>query len=65
MPAWLKVATAVVTVVVVGGLAFAGYWFFRLQSNISKAPLSAGDSTANCGRRQRTDADPDPWLGYQ
>jgi LCP family protein required for cell wall assembly len=31
---------------VVGGLAFAGYWYFRLQSNISKAPLTAGDSTA-------------------
>ncbi|MCU1518628.1 MAG: transcriptional regulator [Pseudarthrobacter sp.] len=46
MPVWLKVATAVITVVVVGGLAFAGYWYFRLQSNISKAPLSAGDSTA-------------------
>lgn len=46
MPVWLKVATALVTVVVVGGLAFAGYWYFRLQSNISKAPLSAGDGTA-------------------
>ena len=46
MPVWLKVATALVTVVVVGGLAFAGYWYFRLQSNISKAPLTAGDSTA-------------------
>ena len=46
MPVWLKVATALVTVVVVGGLAFAGYWYFRLQSNISKAPLTAGDGTA-------------------
>ena len=47
MPVWLKVATAVVTVVVVGGLAFAGYWYFRLQSNISKAPLTAGDGNSN------------------
>ena len=47
MPVWLKVATAVVTVVVVGGLAFAGYWYFRLQSNISKAPLTAGEGNAN------------------
>jgi LCP family protein required for cell wall assembly len=46
MPVWVKVATALVTVVVVGGLAFAGYWYFRLQSNIAKAPLTAGDGTA-------------------
>jgi LCP family protein required for cell wall assembly len=42
MPAWLKVTTAVASILVLGGLAFAGYWYFRLQSNISKAPLSAG-----------------------
>ncbi len=35
--------------VVVAGLAFAGYWYFRLQSNISTAPLSAGDGAANAG----------------
>jgi LCP family protein required for cell wall assembly len=44
MPAWLKVTTAVVAVVLVGGLAFAGYWYFRLQSNISTAALGAGSS---------------------
>jgi len=49
MPLWLKVATGVVAVVVVAGLAFAGYWYFRLQSNISTAPLSAGDGAANAG----------------
>lgn len=47
MPAWLKVTTAVVTVLVVGGLAFAGYWYFRFQSNITTAPLSAGDGTGS------------------
>jgi LCP family protein required for cell wall assembly len=46
MPPWLKIATALITVMVVGGLAFAGYWYFRLQSNISKAPLTAGDGAA-------------------
>jgi LCP family protein required for cell wall assembly len=44
MPTWLKVTTAVVAVVLAGGLAFAGYWYFRLQSNISTAALGAGSS---------------------
>ncbi|MET4143709.1 LCP family protein [Arthrobacter sp. UYCo732] len=47
MPGWLKVTTAVLTVVLLGGLGFAGYWYFRLQSNITTAPLSAGDGAAN------------------
>ncbi|WP_267275226.1 LCP family protein [Arthrobacter sp. CDRTa11] len=47
MPAWLKVIAAILSVLVVGGLAFAGFWFFRLQSNITKAPLTAGSGTAN------------------
>ncbi|QHK19199.1 LytR family transcriptional regulator [Pseudarthrobacter psychrotolerans] len=42
MPAWLKVTTAVVTILVVGGLGFAGYWYLRFQSNITTAPLNAG-----------------------
>jgi LCP family protein required for cell wall assembly len=42
MPVWLKVVTAVLSVAIVGGLAFAGFWFLRLQGNISKAPLNAG-----------------------
>lgn len=46
MPAWLKVTTAVVSILVVGGLAFAGFWYFRLQSNISKAPLNAGTGSS-------------------
>ncbi|MFC7850385.1 LCP family protein [Arthrobacter sp. NPDC057388] len=50
MPAWLKVTTAVVAVVLAGGLAFAGYWYFRLQSNISSSALGAGN-----GRTDTTD----------
>lgn len=42
MPLWLKVLTGVVAVFLVAGIAFAGFWFFRLQGNISKAPLNAG-----------------------
>ncbi|MCD5341221.1 LCP family protein [Arthrobacter sp. AK04] len=42
MPVWLKVVTAVVSVAMIGGIAFAGFWFLRLQNNISKAPLNAG-----------------------
>lgn len=47
MPVWLKVTTGVVSVLVLGGLAFGGFWFFRLQSQISKAPLTAGNGSAN------------------
>ncbi|WP_406638536.1 LCP family protein [Pseudarthrobacter quantipunctorum] len=42
MPVWLKVVTAVVSVAMIGGIAFAGFWFLRLQNNISRAPLNAG-----------------------
>ena len=44
MPVWLKVTTAVVSLVLLGGLAFAGYWYFRLQSNISSSALGAGSN---------------------
>jgi LCP family protein required for cell wall assembly len=47
MPGWLKVTAALLAVLVVGGLGFAGYWYFRLQSNITTAPLTAGDGTAS------------------
>ncbi|GAA1258388.1 LCP family protein [Arthrobacter pascens] len=43
-PVWLKVTTAVVAVVLLGGLAFAGYWYFRLQMNISSSALGAGSN---------------------
>jgi LCP family protein required for cell wall assembly len=43
-PGWLKLTTAVVAVLLVGGLAFAAFWVIRLQMNLSKAPLGAGSS---------------------
>jgi LCP family protein required for cell wall assembly len=50
MPLWLKAVTGVVAVVLVAAMAFAGFWFFRLQNNISKAPLNAGgESTESPG----------------
>lgn len=42
MPAWLKAVTAILALAMVGGVVFAGFWFLRLQNNISKAPLNAG-----------------------
>jgi LCP family protein required for cell wall assembly len=42
MPLWLKIVTGVLSLAMVAGLAFAGFWFLRLQSNLSKAPLNAG-----------------------
>lgn len=43
-PAWFKVASAMVAILLVGGLAFAAFWVIRLQMNINKAPLGAGSS---------------------
>jgi LCP family protein required for cell wall assembly len=45
LPGWLKIGTAVVSVLLVGVLAFGGYWVLRLQGNISKASLGAGSSS--------------------
>jgi LCP family protein required for cell wall assembly len=42
MPVWLKIVTGIVSLAMIGALAFAGFWFIKLQSNISKAPLNAG-----------------------
>ncbi|MFE4195102.1 LCP family protein [Paenarthrobacter sp. NPDC056912] len=44
LPLWLKIVTGVVSVALVAGFAFAAFWFVRLQSNITKAPLSAGET---------------------
>jgi LCP family protein required for cell wall assembly len=44
LPLWLKIVTGLVSVALVAGVAFAAFWFIRLQSNITKAPLSAGES---------------------
>lgn len=43
-PGWFKVTAAVVSILLVGALAFAAFWVIRLQLNISKAPLGAGSS---------------------
>ncbi|MBT2531403.1 LCP family protein [Arthrobacter sp. ISL-48] len=55
MPQWVKVTTAIVSILVVGGLAFAGFWYFRLQSNISRAPLSAGNGSTQSAVNDSTD----------
>lgn len=48
LPLWLKIVTGVVSVALVAGVAFAAFWFIRLQTNITKAPLSAAE-TRNAG----------------
>ena len=42
MPRWLKIGTGIISILLVGVLAFGAYWAFRLQGNISKAALGAG-----------------------
>ncbi|WP_234865185.1 LCP family protein [Sinomonas albida] len=44
---WVKILGGIVALAIVGVIAFAGYWTWRLQSNIHQAPLSAGNSTAD------------------
>ena len=44
LPLWLKIVTGLVSVALVAGVAFAAFWFVRLQTNITKAPLSAAES---------------------
>ncbi|HET8877889.1 MAG TPA: LCP family protein [Arthrobacter sp.] len=41
-PRWLKITGLVAAVLLVGVLAFGGYWLWRLQSNISTSSLGAG-----------------------
>jgi LCP family protein required for cell wall assembly len=47
MPLWLKIVTGILSLAMIGALAFAGFWFVRLQSNISKAPLNAGGGSTD------------------
>ncbi|MGJ3191127.1 LCP family protein [Paenarthrobacter sp. FR1] len=44
LPLWLKIVTGVLSLTLVAGVAFAAFWFIRLQNNITKAPLSAGET---------------------
>ena len=44
-----------VSVLLVAGIAFAAYWVIRLQSNISKAPLTAGAPRTGAAVNDATD----------
>lgn len=55
LPPWLKITAASVSVLLVAGIAFAAYWVIRLQSNISKAPLSAGATRTEAAANDATD----------
>ncbi|BAS12142.1 cell envelope-related transcriptional attenuator [Arthrobacter sp. Hiyo8] len=55
LPLWLKVTAVTVSVLLVAGIAFAAYWVIRLQSNISKAPLSAGATRTEAAANDATD----------
>jgi LCP family protein required for cell wall assembly len=39
---WVRIVTAAVSLLLLGVLAFGGYWAWRLQSNISTSDLTAG-----------------------
>ncbi|UKA64998.1 LCP family protein [Arthrobacter sp. FW306-05-C] len=54
MPLWLKTVTGVVALVLVGAIAFGGFWLFRLQNNISKAPLNAGGENTEAAGNDAT-----------
>ncbi|MET3811429.1 LCP family protein [Arthrobacter sp. UYEF3] len=54
-PVWLKATTIVISVLLVGVVAFGAYWFIRLQGNISTQALGAGNA--------RTEAAPDDATG--
>lgn len=41
-PLWLKIAATVLAVVLVAGVGFVGVQYFRLQSNLTTAPLNLG-----------------------
>lgn len=51
----LKITGGVVALLLVGVLAFAGYWLIRLGTNLRQAPLSAGNAKADASN-DATDA---------
>ncbi|MHA7223888.1 LCP family protein [Arthrobacter sp. RHLT1-20] len=55
MPGWLKIGAAVVSVLLVGVLALGAYWAIRLQGNITKASLSAGNNKTEAAVNDATD----------
>lgn len=54
-PGWVKAVVAVVSVLLLGVLAFGGYWAWRLQSNISTAALTAGGERTEGAVNDSTD----------
>ncbi|MEE2523329.1 LCP family protein [Pseudarthrobacter sp. J75] len=54
MAGWLKAVTWIASLALLSAVIFAGYWFIRLQSNLSTAPLNAG-STPTGTINQATD----------
>ncbi|SFT71663.1 LCP family protein [Arthrobacter sp. ov118] len=54
-PTWLKIGTGVIAVLLVGVIAFGAYWAIRLQSNLTKAPLSAGSTKTDTGVNDSSD----------
>ncbi|MEZ2389643.1 LCP family protein [bacterium RCC_150] len=55
IPPWLKISAVAVSVFLIAGIAFAAYWVIRLQSNINKAPLSAGGARTEVAANDATD----------
>jgi LCP family protein required for cell wall assembly len=54
-PTWLKIGTAVVSVLLVGVLAFGAYWAIRLQGNLTTASLGAGGNKTEGAVNDSTD----------
>lgn len=54
-PAWLKIGTAVVSVLLVGVIAFGAYWVIRLQGNLTTASLGAGSAKTEGAVNDSTD----------
>ncbi|QCB97564.1 LytR family transcriptional regulator [Arthrobacter sp. PAMC25564] len=54
-PAWLKIGTAVVSVLLVGVIAFGAYWAIRLQGNLTTASLGAGSTKTEGSVNDSTD----------
>ncbi|MET3721864.1 LCP family protein [Arthrobacter sp. UYEF21] len=54
-PRWFRAVTALVSVLLVGAVAFGGYWAWRLQSNIVTSDLSAGGQRSEGAVNDSTD----------
>ena len=54
-PRWVKALTVLVSVLLLGILAFGGYWAWRLQSNISTSELTAGGQRTEGAVNDSTD----------